>query len=837
MKKNHNTRFVKILAGILVSVFILLFWYHYNSLNKSTKIDRIQAHTDEVVLLLDNFILYLFDVEVAQNNYVLSKNENFLDQFKKDKENLILQLENLKQTARFSFAEKNKFDTLSMYCFEKISDWENELMLVQTGQMEKLIKSKDASEIKMNRIEEVTASFHDLETGFIRKYQDKINAETKSSFNVLAIGASIIGVIIVALFITLFIEIKRREKTESELFVSNEWHSKTLSSMGDGVISTDKNGSIIFLNKIAEDITGWKNEDVKNKSIDEIFIIVNSKTKLTVENPVKKALKENRIVFLEEQTLLVKKDGSTINIDDSAAPVVDDNGKIIGGVLIFRDTTEQEANKRKLIKSERFLKDIINNTTSLIIIKDINSKFLLVNPQYEKVFNCFAVDIIGKHISFFHSADLVKKFEVEDNEVIQSGKIIQFENSVTHADGSEHFYHTVKFPLYDSDGKVYGVCAVSTDISESKNNIEMKEKLASQEIILKSEIKYSELTENLPSMFFSLNHNLEVIHWNKACEEFNGLKAEKVIGKKFTDIIPYVINGVFYSHCEEVLMSANSKSFSHKITFKDTDYFHFTNIYPTLQGISILMTNVTEQKRAEQETIEHVENLQQRNKELRQFAYIVSHNLRAPIAKIQGLASLFSGDQADIELNQTLIKNLNDEAVNLDIVVKDLNTIVSSRDSDRLEKEEIFFDSEIELIRQVLSNEITECDAEIKTDFSAVNHIYSVKSYIYSILFNLVSNAIKYCAPDRACEIDLKTELIGDCICLTVKDNGIGIDMEKNGDKIFGLYKRFHGDSMIPGKGMGLHLVKTQTESLGGRTEVESKIDKGTTFKIFLPYK
>jgi PAS domain S-box-containing protein len=183
---------------------------------------------------------------------------------------------------------------------------------------------------------------------------------------------------------------------------------------------------------------------------------------------------------------------------------------------------------------------------------------------------------------------------------------------------------------------VYGVCAVSTDISESKNNIEMKEKLASQEIILKSEIKYSELTENLPSMFFSLNHNLEVIHWNKACEEFNGLKAEKVIGKKFTDIIPYVINGVFYSHCEEVLMSANSKSFSHKITFKDTDYFHFTNIYPTLQGISILMTNVTEQKRAEQETIEHVENLQQRNKELRQFAYIVSHNLRAPIAKIQG---------------------------------------------------------------------------------------------------------------------------------------------------------------------------------------------------------
>jgi PAS domain S-box-containing protein len=82
-------------------------------------------------------------------------------------------------------------------------------------------------------------------------------------------------------------------------------------------------------------------------------------------------------------------------------------------VLIFRDTTEQEANKRKLIKNERFLKDIINNTTSPIIIKDINSKFLLVNPQYEKVFNCFAADIIGKDVSLFHSPELVKKLKLK----------------------------------------------------------------------------------------------------------------------------------------------------------------------------------------------------------------------------------------------------------------------------------------------------------------------------------------------------------------------------------------------------------------------------------------
>jgi signal transduction histidine kinase len=110
----------------------------------------------------------------------------------------------------------------------------------------------------------------------------------------------------------------------------------------------------------------------------------------------------------------------------------------------------------------------------------------------------------------------------------------------------------------------------------------------------------------------------------------------------------------------------------------------------------------------------------------------------------------------------------------------------------------------------------------------------TVKSYLYSIMYNLLSNAIKYRSSEVPLTIHLNTLQDKDNICLSVKDNGMGIDMKKHGDKIFGLYNRFHGKK-IEGKGIGLNLVRAQAESLGGKVEVGSTVNHGSTFKIFLP--
>jgi signal transduction histidine kinase len=111
--------------------------------------------------------------------------------------------------------------------------------------------------------------------------------------------------------------------------------------------------------------------------------------------------------------------------------------------------------------------------------------------------------------------------------------------------------------------------------------------------------------------------------------------------------------------------------------------------------------------------------------------------------------------------------------------------------------------------------------------------VVSVRSYVQSILFNLLTNAIKYRSPHRPLEIEVFSYQEGNFICLGVQDNGLGIDLEKYQDKLFGMYKRFH--QHIDGKGLGLHLVKTQIEALGGSIAVESAKGEGTTFKVMFP--
>jgi signal transduction histidine kinase len=141
----------------------------------------------------------------------------------------------------------------------------------------------------------------------------------------------------------------------------------------------------------------------------------------------------------------------------------------------------------------------------------------------------------------------------------------------------------------------------------------------------------------------------------------------------------------------------------------------------------------------------------------------------------------------------------------------------------------------MELVYTTLQKEIDETNADIMADFSAIEMIHSVKPYIDSILMNLVSNAIKYRHPKRKPIITISTEQYKNYVCLSVQDNGLGIDLMKHKDKLFRLYSRFH--SHVEGKGMGLYLVKTQVEALGGKVEVTSEVNHGITFKIFLQMK
>jgi signal transduction histidine kinase len=222
------------------------------------------------------------------------------------------------------------------------------------------------------------------------------------------------------------------------------------------------------------------------------------------------------------------------------------------------------------------------------------------------------------------------------------------------------------------------------------------------------------------------------------------------------------------------------------------------------------------------------------NNDLLQFSYTVSHNLRGPVASILGLIHVHQFSKTDLEKKEVL-ELVHKSAVSLESIISDLNRIIDIRFDKFSTLETVSFEAELDLIKEVLISFVEKNEVKIEVDFQWPK-IQSVKAYVNSILYNLVSNAIQYRDPVKKCVIHVSTKLIGGRVILEIADNGLGIDLDRFQGDLFKLYKRFH-ISVNGGKGLGLYLVKQQVEKLNGAIEVESKPGLGTTFRVSFPLK
>lgn len=250
-----------------------------------------------------------------------------------------------------------------------------------------------------------------------------------------------------------------------------------------------------------------------------------------------------------------------------------------------------------------------------------------------------------------------------------------------------------------------------------------------------------------------------------------------------------------------------------------------------LSGIHLDIDHI---KQKEIELKQLSQELMHSNRELQQFAYITSHNLRAPVANLISLLELFDKNHLS-ERNSVFLDKIEMSVERLHATLNDLNEILSSR-TNKAEKDEILhFEEEFNKVTTLISEEIRLREVIIQTDFSKAPSMFFSRKVLHSIFLNLLTNAIKYRRPGTNPEISVSTEEDGEYIILYVKDNGLGIDMEKYGNKIFGLYQRFHDNK--DGKGLGLYIIKNQIEALDGKIAVESIVNKGTMFHVFLKKK
>lgn len=217
------------------------------------------------------------------------------------------------------------------------------------------------------------------------------------------------------------------------------------------------------------------------------------------------------------------------------------------------------------------------------------------------------------------------------------------------------------------------------------------------------------------------------------------------------------------------------------------------------------------------------------NKQLEDFTHITSHNLRSPAGNLTALLALYK-EQENPEEKQNIFNMFETVVSNLNETLNDLIEVVQIKKDVKVERQDIYFESVLKKIQDILRGEIIRTGTVIQYDFSKAPVLHYPKTYLESIILNLLTNAIKYRSPDRKPVIEIESFKEDNGVRLIVKDNGIGIDMKAHGHKLFGLYKTFHHNP--DAKGLGLFITKSQVEALGGEISAESAVNKGMVMSI-----
>jgi PAS domain S-box-containing protein len=492
----------------------------------------------------------------------------------------------------------------------------------------------------------------------------------------------------------------------------------------------------------------------------------------------------------------------------------------------------QITNNEILESNERY--DIVAKATSDTIWDwKIEDDSFLWNKGIQGVFG-YKKEEVGKTSKWWferiHPEDSLKMSVKLYSFLEQKTEKWQDEYRFQCADGSYKYVFDRGFLVKDKDGKPIRMIGAIQDVTKQK---EEEQRLRLLETVI-TQTKDAVMITDIDT---SQNVIPNIIFVNSAFTDMTGYTAEEVIGKSpimfigaKSDMLEFdklktAIQEYRECFVETINYKKNGEEFWNNfsmipVTDKDGEHSHWISI----------QRDVTEEKNKEKEREQLIRELTQNNKDLKQFSYITSHNLRAPLSNLTGLLNLVEDmDIEDPELKE-IISGFTKSTHLLNETINDLVKVVIIKDNPSIHKEKVLIKEIFENVFNQLSFLIGLHKPILKIDLEEVSILNINKSYLESIFLNLLTNAIKYRSENRQLKVNISSKVEDDNLVLTFKDNGVGIDLVRNRDKIFGLYQRFHNHP--DSKGLGLYLVKSQVEAMGGTINVESTVGKGTTFTI-----
>lgn len=608
----------------------------------------------------------------------------------------------------------------------------------------------------------------------------------------------------------------------------------TLSSIGDAVISTDAEGRVDFLNPIAQALVGWSEKEARNRTLGEVFHIVNEETRQPVENPALKALQEGVVVGLANHTVLIDRNGGEHPIDDSAAPIRDFEGRVVGSVLVFRDISQRKALERSLRQSEQRFRGLMEQAPFSVQVFTPDGRTARVNRAWEELWGV-TLDQLGDYKVLEDrqleakgvSPYLRRAFAGEPVEI----PAIEYDPNETVPNTSRHkdprrWVSAVAYPLKDESGAIREVVLVHQDITARRRAEEERELFAF-------------LVQNSHDFIGMCDADLRPLFVNREGIRLVGLDSldealrTPVLEFFFPEDRTYLTEQFFPQVVRDGFGETEIR-FRH---FKTGQPIWFTYSVLALRdaagkpnGFATISRDITRLKEANQA-------LQQADRRKDEFLATLAHELRNPLAPIRNSLQVLKMPRVDptmAEQTRAMMERQVHHLVRLVDDLLDVSRVMRGKIELRRESVELatIIARAVETVKPLIDVQGHDLNLSVTWE-SLLLDADPVR--LTQVVGNLLTNSAKYTDPNG--RIWLTASRDGDQALLIIRDSGIGIapDMLPH---IFELFVQAdHASTKSQGGlGIGLTLVKNLVEMHGGSVAADSAgLGKGSEFTLRLP--
>ncbi|MBZ9631266.1 PAS domain S-box protein [Salegentibacter sp. LM13S] len=635
-------------------------------------------------------------------------------------------------------------------------------------------------------------------------------------------------------------DITQRKRNEEALRISEEAFRGNFENAAIGMALLNEKGKWLKVNEKVCEILGYSEEELMKLTFQDITHPEDLNLDL---NLLTEVIEGKRSHYNMEKRYF-HKNGNIVHVILAVSVVRNTQGEILYFISQLIDISATKEYTQKLKYQQNLLRALYELSPIGIALnnfetgqfQDVNEK--LVEPTgYTK----------EEFLALSYRDVTPKEYEPQEKKALQqiekTGTYGPFEKEYIKKDGSRYPVLLRGVVVEDLNNNKL-IWSFIQDISKEKDaERKLHSALSGLQAILDASTQVAIIATNTEGI---------ITHFNSGAEVLLGYKPEELLGVQ----TPMVIHEKREVEAAGKEISTGKKKISGfdvftyypqmgELVSKEWTYIRKDGTkFPVLLSITAIRkgdeitgylgvaVDISDLKRVENEIKSLLDITQDQNNRLKNFAHIVSHNLRSHSSGIIGLLDILGDDNPEIK-NTELFRMVSRGAENLQQTVEELSEVVSVS-FNKAKLNGIYLQEVIDKNIESLTSQIRNSNIKIENLVDKNIEIQGVPAYIESIVLNFITNAIKYKSEERESYLKIYTRVKKNKLYLSFEDNGLGIDLKRHGDRLFQMYKTFHANE--DSRGLGLFIAKNQIESMNGKIKVESEVDAGTTFTIILPY-